>query len=66
MIRYMLQPAPACRRADLRNRRWPEVDRAIPTVFCKVTDPEERKSAEQVSPYYVVKIEVPDEALPVG
>ena len=44
----------------------PEADGAIPTVFREVTDPEERKSAEQVSSCYVVKIEVPGGALPVG
>lgn len=43
----------------------PEVDGAIPTIFREVTDPEERKSADQVPWYYVVKIEDPDDA-PAG
>ena len=39
---------------------------AIPTRLREVTDPEERKSAEQVPFYYVVKIEFPDDVPPTA
>ena len=44
----------------------PEVDGRRPMVLREVTDPEERKSAEQVPFYYVVKVEDPNEAPPAG
>jgi hypothetical protein len=44
----------------------PEVDGMRPMVLREVTDPEERKSAEQVPFYYVVKVEFPDDAPPTG
>ena len=42
----------------------PEVDGVIPMILHEVTDSEERRAAVQVSWYYVVKIEDPDEAPP--
>ena len=39
---------------------------AIPMILREVTDPEERKTADQVPFYYVVKVEFPDDAPPTG
>lgn len=42
----------------------PEIDGVIPTLLREVTDPEERKAADQVPWYYVVKAEDADESPP--
>ena len=44
----------------------PEVVGRRPMVLREVTDPEERKAADQVPFYYVVKVEDPDEAPPAA